>query len=170
MLPPVVRQVAACTALLWFTALAWAAEPPPAAQPVQLAPNSAAEIAHSALLSATARVNAGSLQLLIRRVSDKSPVDSDAVTVTVDGRNERFTRQAGGQYELAINNFRGEGSRDIEIIVPHDGIREILSGRLSLVEASSTQSLLGDHKQIAWWILNIVVVLIAAIAISRRKG
>jgi hypothetical protein len=27
-----------------------------------------------------------------------------------------------------------------------------------------------DHKQVGWWILNIVVVLVAAIALSRRKG
>jgi hypothetical protein len=27
-----------------------------------------------------------------------------------------------------------------------------------------------SHKQLAWWILNIVIVLIAAIAISRRMS
>jgi hypothetical protein len=27
-----------------------------------------------------------------------------------------------------------------------------------------------DHKQLAWWILNIAIVLIAAIAISRRMS
>ena len=47
---------------------------------------------------------------------------------------------------------------------------EIVSGKVSVAEASSTQSLLRDHKQVAWWILNIVIILIAATAISRRKG
>ena len=31
-----------------------------------------------------------------------------------------------------------------------------------------SSSVLRDHKQMAWWILNITIVLIAAIAISRR--
>ena len=31
-------------------------------------------------------------------------------------------------------------------------------------------SVLRDHKQLAWWILNITVVLIAAVAISRRSS
>jgi hypothetical protein len=30
--------------------------------------------------------------------------------------------------------------------------------------------LLGGHKQVAWWILNIVVVLVAFMALSRRKA
>lgn len=55
------------------------------------------------------------------------------------------------------------------MIVGHDGIREILSGKIALSAAKSSGSLLGEHKQIAWWILNIVVVLIAVTAFSRRK-
>jgi len=39
-----------------------------------------------------------------------------------------------------------------------------------VIEAASTDSLLRDHKQVAWWILNIVIVLVAALALSRRKG
>jgi hypothetical protein len=148
-------------------------QPTGASQPtaaVQLLPNAPAQVAHSALLTVDALANADTLQLRIRRVSDQSLVSSDDVTVTLDGRNQPVTRQSSGAYELAINNFRGDGARDVDIIVAHDGIREILSGKVTVPEASSAGSLLSDHKQVAWWILNIVVVLIAAIAISRRKG
>jgi hypothetical protein len=148
-------------------------QPPPAAQPaqpIQLAPNVAAQIAHSALLGVEATAAADTLRLSIRRVGDKSLVSSDDVTVTVDGRNESVTRENGGGYEVPINNLRGDGARDVEIIVAHDGIREILASKVTVIEGASAGSLLRDHKQVAWWILNIVIVLVAAIALSRRKG
>src|SRR5207244_538922 len=37
-------------------------------------------------------------------------------------------------------------------------------------KAAGVASLWRDHKQMAWWILNITVVLIATIAISRRMS
>ena len=40
--------------------------------------------------------------------------------------------------------------------------------RQGLADGGTVAHLLGDHKQLAWWILNIAIVLIAAIAISRR--
>jgi hypothetical protein len=103
-------------------------------------------------------------------VGDKSLVSSDDVTVTVDGRNQSVTHENGGGYEVPINDLRGDGTRDVEMIVGHDGIREILAGKVTVIEAASANSLLRDHKQVAWWILNIVIVLVAAIALSRRKG
>jgi hypothetical protein len=147
-----------------------ATQAPPPALPVRLAPNVAAQIAHSALLSIDGTATGDTLRLGIRRVSDKSPVSSDDVTVTVDGKNESVTRGSGGGYEVPVNDLRGDGARDIEIIVGHDGIREILSGKVAVAEGASASGLLRDHKQVAWWILNIVIVLVAAIALSRRKG
>ena len=35
---------------------------------------------------------------------------------------------------------------------------------------NAAAGLLGSHKQLAWWILNIAIVLIAALAISRRMS
>ena len=139
-------------------------------QPVQLAPDVAAPIAHSALLTVVATVTTDAVQLSIRRVSDKSVVNSDDVIVAVDGRNQSVTHEKGGVYELPINDLRGDGARDVDVTVGHDGIREIVSGKVSLTETSSASSLLRDHKQVAWWILNIVIVLVAAMAFSRRKG
>ena len=189
-------QVGACTVFVFVATAGRAADPPPAqagqavqriqaaqgaqaarpsqpaqpAGPVRLAPNAAAQIAHSALLIIDGTPTADTLRLTIRRVSDKSLVSSDDITVTVDGRNESVTRENGGGYEVPINDLRGDAARDVEIVVAHDGIREVLSGKVAVAEASSTDGLWRDHKQVGWWILNIVVVLVAAIALSRRKG
>jgi hypothetical protein len=181
-------RVGACIVLVFAAAPGLAADPqapaqpvqgvsvvqsPPAPQPpgpVRLTPNAAAQIAHSALLSIDGTAAADTLRLGIRRIGDKSLVSSDDVTITVDGRNESVTRGNGGGYEVPINDLRGDAAKDIEIIVAHDGIREILAGKVAVAEASSTDGLLRDHKQVAWWILNIVIVLVAAIALSRRKG
>jgi hypothetical protein len=177
-------QVAACTVMVFVAAPVLAADPPAPAQavqsqspppaqpaePVRLSANAPAQIAHSALLSIEGTATGDSLRLSIRRVSDKSLVSSDDVTVTVDGRNESVTRKTGGGYEVPINDLRGDAAKDVEIIVAHDGIREILSGKVAVAEGVSADGLLRDHKQVAWWILNIVIVLVAAIALSRRKG
>jgi hypothetical protein len=176
-------QVGACTVLVFSAAPGLAADPPaqaaPAVQspppaqpagPVRLAPNVAAQIAHSALLSIDGTAAADTLQLTIRRVSDRSLVSNDDVAVTVDGRTEPVTRGSGGTYEVPLNDLRGDDGKDVEMIVPHDGIREILSGKVAVAEGASAGGLLRDHKQVAWWILNIVIVLVAAIALSRRKG
>jgi hypothetical protein len=141
---------------------------------VVLASKGTAQIARSALLTVDGTATDDSLQLNIRRTHDKSSITSGDVTVTVDGKNEPVTHENGRPYEVPINDLRGDGSRDtardVEIIVPHDGIREILSGKVSVTEGASAGSLLGNHKQMAWWILNIVIVFVAATVISRRKG
>src|SRR6185312_5717466 len=97
------------------------AQAPQPALPVKLAPNAPAQLARSALLSVEATAAADSLRLSIRRMGDKSLVSSDDVTVTVDGRNESVTRESGGVYEVPINDLRGDGVRDVEMIVAHDG-------------------------------------------------
>ena len=193
-----IRQVATCLVFASFAglapgasgsviaaaALAVAADSPtqppaqattatPAAQlpkPVQLASNATAQIAHSALLSVEGTATGDTLRITIRRAGDQSLISSDDVTVSVDGKNQSVTHDTRGAYELPINDLRGDGARDVDVTVGHDGIREIVSGKVSVAEGTSASSLWGDHKQIAWWILNIVIVLIAATAFSRRKG
>ena len=143
-------------------------------QAVVLAPKATALISRSALLVVEGTAAPESLLLKIRRAHDGSLITSGAVTVTVDGKNEAVTHDNAGTYEVPIDDLRGDGSneaaKDVDIVVAHDGIREILSGKVAVPEAPSGRGLLGDHKQLAWWILNIAVVLIAAIAISRRKS
>jgi archaellum component FlaG (FlaF/FlaG flagellin family) len=127
-------------------------------------------VAHSALLTVGATQTDDSVALYVRRVHDHSIVSSDDVTVTVDGKNETVTHDRGGSYSVPASDLRGDGTRAVEVIVGHDGIREVLSGKVTFPEASSAGSVFRDHRQIGWWVLNIVIVLIAAIFLSRRKG
>jgi len=154
-------------------AAAVATHPQPG-QPVVLAPKSTAQIARSALLVVEGTALDDSLQLKIQRVSDGTVINDGAVTITVDGKNEPVTHEKPDVYEVPVRDFRGDGSQDgavdVDIVVAHDGIREILSSKVTVAEAASGGGLLGDHKQMAWWVLNIVIVLVAGIAITRRKG
>jgi hypothetical protein len=139
------------------------------AKPVQLAPNIAAQIAHSALLTLEATAKPDVLQISIRRVSDRSFINTDDITIAVDGKNQSVTREKGTVYELPINDLRGDGARDVDVTVAHDGIREIVSGKVTVTEAP-TSSLWRDHKQVAWWVLNIAIILVAAWTFSGRKS
>ncbi len=158
------RQVAACSAIALVSGVAVAEAP----KPVELEVNVPAVIAHSALLDVEATVKAEVLQISIRRVADQGLLSSDDIVVAIDGKNEPVTHERGAIYEVAVNDLRGEGVKDIDITVAHDGIREILSGKVSLAEPQAG-SLFGDHKQVAWWVLNIVIVVIAVSIFSRKK-
>ena len=56
---------------------------------------------------------------------------------------------------------------------PHDGIHELLEGKFTPAAVPARRGIVGlggNHKQMLWWILNIGIVLVAAIAISRRMS
>ncbi|HVO46486.1 MAG TPA: hypothetical protein VMT29_09140 [Steroidobacteraceae bacterium] len=127
-------------------------------------------IAHSSLVTVDGTPSGDTLVLDVRRVSNGSRIASDDIALTVDGKNEPLTHLTDSTYSIEANELRDEGDHDLELIVGHDGIREILTGKISLPESSSTGSLIRDHKQMAWWILNVVIVLVAAIALSRRRS
>ncbi|HUI59282.1 MAG TPA: hypothetical protein VLX90_03630 [Steroidobacteraceae bacterium] len=158
----------ACWAMLGSSLHAFAAgRPAPAPQPIV---TPAIRIAHSALVTVDGTPNGDTLVLNVRRVSDGSRIASDDISLTVDGKNESLTHLSDSTYSIEAGELRGDGDHDLELIVGHDGIREVLAGKIALPEASSTGTLIRDHKQMAWWILNIVIVLIAAIALSRRRS
>lgn len=145
-----------------------------AASVVLLSPNAAAVIGKSALLTVQGTASSNALLLRILRNADKSLITAEGVTVTLGGKSQSVSQRADG-YEIPLDDLPEADARnpgkELEVVVPHDGIREIVSGQVALAEGKSTgESLLRDHRQIAWWIVNIVVVLIAALAISRRKG
>ena len=50
------------------------------------------------------------------------------------------------------------------------GIRELLDGQLPPPPESVTSGLLGSHNQLWWWVINIGVLLIGVLALSRRKS
>jgi hypothetical protein len=142
--------------------LALAADSTPVPSPIP--------IAHSALLTIDATETQDALALRIRHVANQVPIDSKDVTVSVDGKDQPVTAQADGTFLLSRKDLEGDGERQLDFVVAHDGIRELLTGKLVLPKVSSTANLWRDHKQIAWWILNIAIVLIAAIAFSRRTS
>jgi len=161
----------------------------------QPAPAPLAPLAHSALLAVDAAPAAGGLVLRVRRATDQTPVVVSDLAVVIDGKSEPATAQADGSWLVSRPAGMQDAGKPVEVTVGHDGIHEVLSGRLApSAGASSAASpgaaaagaasssaapsgaassgaarlISGSHKQFFWWILNIAVVLIAAIAISRR--
>ena len=128
-------------------------------------------VAHSALLTIDATPKGDILELHVKHAGNAIPIDGQNVTVSVDGRNQPVTPEPEGTFALSTKDLPGDGERQLDIIVAHDGIREILSGKVTVPKASSaTSDLWRDHQQMAWWILNISVILIAVMAFSRRSS
>ena len=128
-------------------------------------------VAHSAQVSIEATESNDTVTLWIRRAGgDKQLVGSKDVVVTLDGKTQAVTSRTDGTFSLPTDELRGKEPKPIEIIVGHDGIREILSGQLPPPPQSTAGGLLGSHNQLAWWIINVVVLLIGAVALSRRKS
>jgi hypothetical protein len=128
-------------------------------------------VAHSALLTINATVAPDGLVLHILHASNQIPIDGRDVTVTVDGKNQPLTVEPEtGNFLLPTKDI-GEGERQLDITVAHDGIREILTGKVALPKASGiTAGWDSSRKQMAWWVLNIAVVLIAVLAFSKRSS
>jgi hypothetical protein len=144
------------------------------AQPVapQLAP-----LAHSALLAVDAAPAAGGLALRVRRAGGETPLQVSDVAVKIDGRSEPARLQSDGTWLVPRPAGAKDAGKTLEVTIGHDGIHEVLSGRLAAaasapgsVTSGAASALSSSHKQLAWWILNIVIVMIAAIAISRRMS
>ena len=135
--------------------------PPPPAIPV----------AHSALLTIDATSKGDILELHVKHAGNNIPIDGQNVTVSVDGKSQPVTPEPEGTFALSTKDLPGDGDRQLDIIVGHDGIREILTGKVAIPKASSAASdLWHDHQQMAWWILNVGVILIAVTAFSRRSA
>ncbi len=158
-------RIGACTWLACaFPVLAAA---PPAAKP-EATGTPETRVAHSALLTVDATPTDDSVALYIKRATDQTAASTSDVVVSVDGRVQTLARGSDGSYLLSAADLRDNGPHTLEITVSHDGIREILSGQLNL-PAPRGGSFISAHRQIGWWVLNIAIVLIAAIALSRRR-
>jgi hypothetical protein len=141
-----------------------AADAPPAAAP-------SIPVAHSALLTINATPTPDGLLLHILHASNQIPIDGRDVTITVDGKSQPLTvEQETGTFLLPAKDV-GEGQRQLEITVAHDGIREILTGKVTIPKTSSSSGPWDStRKQMLWWVLNIGVVLIAVLAFSKRSS
>jgi hypothetical protein len=128
-------------------------------------------VAHSALLTVNASVAPEGLVLHILHASNHIPIDGRDVTVTVDGKNQPLTVEPETGNFLLPTKDLGEGERQLDITVAHDGIRELLTGKVALPKTGGiTASWDSSRKQMAWWVLNIAVVLIAVLAFSKRSS
>jgi hypothetical protein len=150
-----------------FLGAAWAQSTTPALAP----------LAHSALLAIDAASTAGGVTLRVRRAAEGTPLTVNEVAVRIDGRSEPATPHADGSWFLARPPGSLDAGKTIEVTVGHDGIHEVLSGRLASSSGESGPASSGaagglssSRKQLLWWILNIAIVAIAAIAISRRMS
>jgi len=130
-------------------------------------------IAHSARITVEGSLGSDGLTLRLRPTAPGGALTVSDVAVAVDGTSERAVPQPDGSWLAPLPH--GAGAGRIDVFVVHDGLREVLSGRIGAAPLSppaptSTPGLLGAHKQMAWWILNVVVVLIGVLAISRRMS
>jgi hypothetical protein len=134
-----------------------------------------APLAHSAQLAVDAAPEAGGLTLRVRRADGQTPLVVNELAVSIDKQREPASARPDGSWFVARPPGSQDAGKTIEVTVGHDGIHEVLSGPLapspggSAPAGSGTARVISSsHKQIFWWILNIAIVAIAAIAISRR--
>jgi hypothetical protein len=129
-------------------------------------------VAHSAQLTLEASVSPQGATLRLRpRTAGAAPLITE-VSVSLDGASEPVKAQADGSWFVPLPAPRAAHDGRLDVYVVHDGIREVLSGTLSAAPgAAAGGSPLGIvHKQLAWWVLNIVIVLIGVVALSRRMS
>ena len=141
-------------------------------------------VAHSALVSVEGAVAAQTLYLRVRRAQDREPVKGAELAVTIDGRTVQGTVGPDGTWTAALPELPAAAPRKIGIVVAHDGVREVLEGQIpasgtppaaaadSAAAGGSGAGLLATlmHKQASWWILNVLIVVIGVIAVSRRMS
>ena len=134
-----------------------------------------APVAHSALVTVEAAGTAQGVRLRLRRTEGATPLVVTELRVSVEGQYVPVTHEPDGSWLAPWPKTGGTPGAGLEVDVTHDDIREVLSGPLpASVErkppAGAGGGIARDHKQLAWWILNIAIVLIAVIAISRRMS
>jgi hypothetical protein len=126
-------------------------------------------VARSALLTVTATPSDHALALRVVRVSDRQVIAGPGkVTATLDGRAIPLTPEPNGTYVLSTSGQSG-GPHSLNLVVSHDGIRELLTSTVTVPQRQSILDMIQGHGMSAWWVLNIAVVLIAVLIISRHR-
>ena len=154
------------SALAWLLLAAWAALPGRVC--AAGGATQAVQVASSAQLVLDAEVHPGELVLWITRTRDHTPVTGAGnVTVTLNGHAVKVSANKS-DYVISTDGIHG-GKHSIAVIVAHNGIRELLTGAVTLPNTPSMLARLQKHSTWAWWVLNIGVLLLAFRMISRRK-
>jgi hypothetical protein len=126
-------------------------------------------VAHSALVTVEAAGTAEGVRLRLRHTEGGAPLAVSELQVSLEGQNSKVTQQPDGTWLALWPGSSATASAGLEVTVTHDGIREVLSGPLPAAPDHKPVASSGT-KQLAWWVLNIAIVLIAVIAISRRMS
>lgn len=127
-------------------------------------------VARSAQLTLTATLSDHALTLQVDRISDHRPIAGQGrITVTLDGHGVPVTALPGGRFLLSTR-AESAGAHSLGVVVSHDGIRELLTGTVTVPPRRGTLELLQEHGMFSWWVLNIAVVLIAVMVIARRRS
>ncbi len=135
-----------------------------------------APVAHSALVTVEGVITSDTLVLRALRTADRQPLSGAELAVSADGRSVPTTPRPEGTWGVPLQALATKPPAKLSIVVAHDGLREVLEGQLPGSGAAPAVSQSGNaastliHKQIAWWILNVVVVLIGVIAVARRMS
>jgi len=161
------KPLLAC-GLLWLAGITGCT--PPAATHVSgsATPAGTQLLAQSAQLIVLAHVDSDWLTLRIQRTSDQTPLVSKDVAVSVAGHAIPVKAKPDGTYVLPVKQLGTTYTPTLDIVVGHDGIREILTGKLTLPQSAPATAGRG-HSQMFWWIANIAVVFAVAMYFSSRK-
>jgi membrane fusion protein, heavy metal efflux system len=136
-------------------------------------------VAHSALVTVDGAVAAHTLLLRVRRAQDQQPLTGAELSVTVDGRSAAGAARPDGAWAVTLPDLSPGAPGKLEIVVAHNGVREVLDGQIPRGAAPPAAAGGGGgtgivstlmHKQAAWWVLNVVIVLIGVVAVSRRMS
>src|SRR5256885_235218 len=95
------------------------------------APAPLTPVARSALVTLEAGPAAAGLVLRLRHTADGTAVSVTDLTVSVDGKGQLAMRRADGSWFVPLSNAALANDR-LEVVVAHDGIREVLGGGLTL--------------------------------------
>jgi hypothetical protein len=128
-----------------------------------------APLAHSAQLTLEGASVPGALLVRVRPLAGGAALEPAELSVAVEGKELPASPRADGALRVALPETAA-GNVQVDVTVNHDGIRELLSAQLPVepAPAPAAASRFGVHTQLLWWVLNIAIVLIAVITISRR--
>lgn len=157
--------------LLWLAGITGsmppaAAEASPTTTP---APASTQILAQSAQLTVLSNVDGEWLTLRVQRTANQTPLVLKDVAVSVAGHPMPVKAKPDGSYVLPVKQLGTTNTPTLDIVVGHDGIREILSGKLTLPQGSAPVATGHSHTQMFWWVMNIAIVFGVAMYFTNRK-
>jgi hypothetical protein len=132
-------------------------------------------LAHSALVTVDGVVAGDTLVLRVRRTADSQLVPGAELSLSADGRSIPVTERPEGTWGAPARDLPRPPGK-LSIVVAHDGVREVLEaqppGAAAAAPPAEVRGVASTliHKQMSWWILNILIVLIGVIAVSRRMS